>query len=163
MESLTDQVEEKVLAMINDIESRGDPADLVTSGYFKQFFQGTMSRYHQQIGSGEITKVGLNALKIPEEEDTLLRDVSETKFEPFSERVEQIGSFKAARDQSRVQNSLLLIYKTVQMPDENIMGPVIAAIEIGATMGEIVGVMREASGSPYDPFGHLPSPIEGML
>lgn len=162
MESLTDQVEEKVLAMVKDIESRGDPADLVTGGYFKQFFEGTMSRYHQQVSSGEIIKVGLNALQIPEEEDTLLRDVSEVKIEPFRERAEQIKAFRASRDQSAVRNSLLSVHQTVRSPGENIMRPVITAVEAGATMGEIVGVMREASGSPYDPYSHLASPIEGL-
>jgi methylmalonyl-CoA mutase N-terminal domain/subunit len=160
MESLTDQVEEKVLAMITDIESRGDPADLVTGGYFKQFFQGAMSRYHQNVSSGEVTKVGLNVLQVPEDEDTLLRDVSEAKFEPLLERAEQLGVFKASRDQSAVRESLLAVFK-VTSSDENIMEAVISAVETGATMGEIVGVMREASGTPYDPYGHLTSPIEG--
>ena len=160
MESLTDQVEEKVLAMITDIESRGDPADLVTGGYFKQFFQGAMSRYHQNVSSGEVTKVGLNVLQVPEDEDTLLRDVSEAKFEPLLERAEQLGVFKASRDQSAVRENLLAVFK-VTSSDENIMEAVISAVETGATMGEIVGVMREASGTPYDPYGHLTSPIEG--
>tara|TARA_B100000959_G_scaffold19168_1_gene18537 strand:+ start:49 stop:1245 length:1197 start_codon:yes stop_codon:yes gene_type:complete len=160
MESLTDQVEEKVLAMIADIESRGDPADLVTGGYFKQFFEGAMSRYHQNVSSGEVTKVGLNVLQVPEDEDKLLRDVSEAKFEPLMERAEQLRIFKASRDQSAVRESLMAVFK-VTSTDENIMEAVIGAVETGATMGEIIGVMREASGTPYDPYGHLTSPIEG--
>jgi methylmalonyl-CoA mutase N-terminal domain/subunit len=163
MESLTDQVEEKVLAMISDIESRGDPAELVTSGYFKQFFDGAMSRYHENVSSGETTKVGLNALKIPQEEDTLLRDVSEVKFEPLRERAEQIKSFKASRDQTIIRNSLLSVYQVTQSADENIMTAVITAVEAGATMGEIIGVMRESYGTPHDPYGHLTSPIEDLL
>jgi methylmalonyl-CoA mutase N-terminal domain/subunit len=163
MESLTDKVEEKVLDMIKDIESRGDPAELVTSGYFKQFFESVMSRYHEQVSSGEVTKVGLNALQIPTEEDTLLRDVSETKFEPLIERAEQVKRFKSSRDQTVIRDRLLQVYQVVKSPEENIMSTVIAAIEAGATMGEIVGVMREASDTPYDPYGHLTSPIEGLL
>ena len=163
MESLTDEVEEKILKLIAKIESDGEPAELVTSGYFKQFFDSTMSRHHQQLSAGEITKVGLNAYKMPEAEDTLLRDVSEVKIEPYRQRAEQIQAFKASRDQASIRESLLQIYQTVQQPDKNIMESVVHAVEIGATMGEVVGVMRQASGEPYDPYGNLPSPIEDLL
>jgi methylmalonyl-CoA mutase N-terminal domain/subunit len=163
MESLTDEVEEKILALVKDIESRGDPAELVTSGYFKQFFEGTMSRHHQQMGAGEITRVGLNAYKIPEEEDTLLKDVSEVKIEPYRQRAVDIEAFKSSRDQAAVNESLLGIHNTVLSPGENIMEGVINAVQIGATMGEVIGVMRQASGESYDPYGHLRSPIEDLL
>ena len=83
MESLTDEVEARILDMVNDIESLGDPAVLVSSGYFKQFFHGTMGRYHRQVHDGEVLKVGMNVHQMPAEQDTLLRDISEEKIEPL--------------------------------------------------------------------------------
>lgn len=159
MESLTDQVEEKILALVKDIESQGDPAELVTNGYFKQFFNNTMSRHHQQMSDGEIIKVGLNAHKLPEEEDTLLKDVSEVKIEPYRQRSTDIEAFKASRDQTDIVNKLMAVYKVVQSPTENMMESVISAVKAGATMGEVIGVMRQASGESYDPYGHLTSPL----
>ena len=64
---------------IVDLESRGDPADLVNSGFLKQFFHGTMGRYHHQVHDGDVMKVGMNVHQLPNEEYTLLRDISEAR------------------------------------------------------------------------------------
>ncbi len=39
------------------------------------------------------------------------------------------------------------------------MGPIVAAMEAGASMGEMVGIMRRAYGLPYDPFNMVTAPI----
>jgi methylmalonyl-CoA mutase N-terminal domain/subunit len=36
-------------------------------------------------------------------------------------------------------------------PQENIVPAIIAAFEAGVSMGEAVGVLREAYGAPFDP------------
>ena len=160
MESLTDEVEAKICDMVKDIESKGDPAELVNSGFFKQFFHGTMGRYHQQIHNGEVLKVGMNIHQIPTGEDTLLRDVSEKKIAPMFDRVEAIKSFRAQRDQARLMATFEKLHEVMQT-DENILESVIECTEAGATMGEIAGIMRQAWGTPYDPYGYLESPLAG--
>jgi methylmalonyl-CoA mutase N-terminal domain/subunit len=156
MESLTDEVEAKVLEMVNDIESRGDPAELVDSGYFKQFFHATMGRYHHQVNEGEVQKVGTNVHQLPPEDDTLLRDISEAKIAPMFERIDQIKRFRESRDQVRLRESLHRLHDVTQ-GDENLLDAVIECTAAGATMGEIAGIMREAAGVPYDPYGFLDS------
>ncbi|MCP3933810.1 MAG: hypothetical protein GY708_00405 [Actinomycetia bacterium] len=158
MESLTDDVEARILAMVEDIESRGDPAELVSSGFFKQFFHGTMGRYHHQVHDGEVTKVGMNVHQMPAEEDTLLRDISEEKIEPLFGRVEGMKEYRAGRDQQRLFASFRRLHDVIQS-DENMMAAVIECTQAGATMGEIAGIMREAWGTPYDPYGYLESPL----
>ena len=49
------------------------------------------------------------------------------------------------------------MYDTAKVESENLMYPIIAATESGATMGEIAGVMRMAYGFPYDPHGLIES------
>ena len=158
MESLTDEVEGKILDMVRDIESKGDPAELVNSGFFKQFFHGTMGRYHNQIHNGEVIKVGMNVHQMPAEEDHLLRDISEEKITPLFDRAKEIQEFREARDQPRLLETLRKLHEVIQT-DENILETVIECNEAGATMGEIVGIMRQAWGTPYDPYGHLESPL----
>ncbi len=158
MENLTDEVESKILDMINDIESKGDPAELVNSGYFKQFFHGTMGRYHHQIHDGEVVKVGMNVHQMPAEEDQLLRDISEEKIVPLFDRVEEIKQWRETRDQTQLLDSFQKLHEVMQT-EENILETVIACNEAGATMGEVVGTMRHAWGTPYDPYGYLESPL----
>jgi len=158
MESLTDDVEARILAMIDDIESKGDPAELVNSGYFKQFFHGTMGRYHHQVHDGEVRKVGMNVHQIAPKDDTMLRDISEAKIPPLFDRIDRIEAYRADRDQARLLDSLRRLHDVVQT-DENMMEAVLECTEAGATMGEIAGVMRQAWGEQYDPYGYLQSPI----
>jgi methylmalonyl-CoA mutase N-terminal domain/subunit len=158
MESLTDEVEARILDMVNDIEARGDPAELVSSGYFKQFFHGTMGRYHHQVRDGEVLKVGMNVHQMPAEQDTLLRDISEEKIEPLFDRVKEIAAYRNKRDQKPLLDSFQRLHDVVQT-DENMLEAVLECTLAGATMGEIAGILRQAWGTPYDPYGHLESPI----
>ena len=158
MESLTDEVEARILDMVNDIESLGDPAELVSSGYFKQFFHGTMGRYHRQVHDGDVLKVGMNVHQMPAEQDTLLRDISEEKIEPLFDRVKEISAYRDRRDQKPLLDSFHRLHDVVQT-DENMLEAVLECTLAGATMGEIAGILRQAWGTPYDPYGHLESPI----
>ena len=155
VESLTDEVERRILAMIADIESKGDAAGLSDKGWFKRFFDDVMARYARQIKEGELPKVGLNCFQMPEEEDTLLREVAESKFEPSWERIDWTRRFKADRDNNRVKEALRGCYEKARSRDENLVYGFLPALEAGATMGEITGVMRMAYHRPYDPFGAM--------
>ena len=161
MESLTDEVEAKILDMITDIESRGDPGELVSSGFFKQFFHGTMGRYHHQVQDGEVIKVGMNVHKMAPEQDMLLRDISEEKITPLFDRVTELKAYRAERDQQALLASLQRLHDVVQS-DENMLEAVLECTKVGATMGEIAGILRQAWGTPYDPYGYLESPLEAV-
>ncbi len=159
VESLTNDVEKRIRDMIRDIESRGDAVTLSDKGWFKGLFDDAMARYAKEIQEGDLSKVGLNCFQIPEEEDTLLRDVAESKFEPCWERIDQIKAHKKTRDMGRVKESLQECCEKTKTEGENLMAPLIQAFEAGATMGEITGVMRMAYDWPYDPFGKMESII----
>ena len=45
--------------------------------------------------------------------------------------------------------------------DENMLEAVIECTGAGATMGEVAGILRQAWGAPYDPYGYLESPLGG--
>ena len=118
-----------------------------------------MERYATQIKEGVLSKVGVNAHQIPEEEDTLLREVTEKKIEPCWERIEIIKAFKEERDRDAIAGVLRDVRNAAGSEKENLMYPVIAATEAGATMGEIAGAMRLAYDYPYDPQGMIESPF----
>lgn len=55
-------------------------------------------------------------------------------------------------------DSLQRLHDVVQT-DENMLEAVLECTLAGATMGEIAGILRQAWGTPYDPYGFLESPI----
>lgn len=159
LEALTGDIEKRIYDMVLEIESKGDPAELADKGFFRNFFHDAMERYATQIKEGVLSKVGVNAHQIPEEEDTLLREVTEKKIEPCWERIEIIKAFKEERDRDAIAGVLRDVRNAAGSEKENLMYPVIAATEAGATMGEIAGAMRLAYDYPYDPQGMIESPF----
>jgi methylmalonyl-CoA mutase N-terminal domain/subunit len=159
VESLTNELEKRIWGMIRDVEAMGDPAELSDGGWFRQLFTQAMSRYAHEVHEGTRKKVGLNVFQVPDQEDRLLREVSEAKIEPFRERVRAIRSFRENRDPKMVRRALQALFEAARDEDQNLMYPIVAASEAGATMGESAGVLREAYGSTYDPFGALKSPL----
>ncbi len=152
VEALTDEMERRIWGMVQEIEARGDPADLHDSGWFRAFFEDKMRRYHQRLETKEQIVVGVNAYQLPPDEDTLLREVSETKIRPYRERIEEIKKFKANRDLARTKAALATVLERTRA-DQNLVPAVIEATEASATMGEIAGTIRQGYGCPYDPHG----------
>jgi methylmalonyl-CoA mutase N-terminal domain/subunit len=159
VEALTDEMERRIAEMVAKIEGMGDPAALCDGGWFRALFQNAMERYARQIREGRVLKVGVNAHRMSDEEDTLLRDVAERKFEPCRERVAEIREFRRARDPRAAGNALDQMRRVTETKTDNLMPALVAALEAGATMGEITGVMRAGYGHPYDPFGMTESPV----
>ena len=162
LESLTDEMERRIWDMIHDIEAKGDPERLSDKGWFKRFFEDTMARYAKEIKEGVEWKVGLNCHQIPDEEDTLLKEVAESKIEPSWYRIEQIKEMKSRRKQEAVSAALTELYNTARNSEDNLMYPIIGSMAAGGTMEEIGGMMRLAYGHPYDPFGMTKSPVKDI-
>jgi len=151
LEALTDEIEKRIWETIVDIESKGNPAELSDKGYFKKFFDDVMARYAKEIADGELPKVGLNCHQIPDEEDTLLKEVAETKIEPCWDHIEKISAYKSSRDSEKIKAVLRQCYQSAKTEDQNLMFPIMSALEGGATIGEISGALRMAYNYPYDP------------
>ncbi len=152
-------MEARILAMVSSIESQGDPGELSENGWFRGMFVHAMERYADQLKTGERRIVGVNAHQIPEEEDTLLKDVTQRKIEPWYGRISAIRAYKLGREQPLVRASLREITAAAREPEGELMGPILAATQAGATMGEMTGSLRVGMGLAYDPFGKLDSPL----
>jgi methylmalonyl-CoA mutase N-terminal domain/subunit len=159
VEKLTDDIENRIWKMVSDIEALGDLKDLSEQGYFRQIFAETMVRNAKWVAEGRLHKVGVNCFQVPAEEDTLLRDIVEQKFEPAHEHIEKVKRFRLERDQGAVDDSLRRVLERAKEPQPNLMYPIMEALEADATMGEIAGILRVAYDHPYDPFHALQSPI----
>jgi methylmalonyl-CoA mutase N-terminal domain/subunit len=159
IESLTDEMEKRIWDRVLEIEAMGDPAELSDKGWFKRYFEDAMAAYSQRISDGSLPKVGLNTFEIPEEEDTLLKEVVESKIEPCWSRIDEIRRFKESRDQARIKDVLLKVCERSKDPEENLIHITREALLAGATQGEIAGMMRMAYDCPYDPLRMIESPV----
>ena len=153
VEALTDEMERRIEEMLLRIEALGDPGHLADTGYFRRIFDETTERYARAIADGSLPKVGVNVHTIPEEQDTLLRDVAERKIEPMRERIEHLAQHRRERDAVAADGAIARLDAVARDERENLIPAMAAALEAGITLGEIAGVLRQAYGSPADPFG----------
>jgi len=153
VEALTDDLEQRIAAMVRDIEAQGTPAELSDRGWFRAVFARGMERYGRALTDGSLPKVGVNCFTVPEAEDVLLREVSETTIAPDRERIDAIRRWRATRDASRVVDALAALRAVADDRAANLTPATAAAYEAGASQGEIAGVLRESYGWPADPLG----------
>jgi methylmalonyl-CoA mutase N-terminal domain/subunit len=157
IETLTDELESRIRARIEEIEAMGDPEQLCASGYFKNVFHQAMEDSQRVVEAGEASLVGVNIHAMSEEDDTLLRDVTTSKIETWHDHTRKIERFKRERDIPRTSDALDHIAATVT-GSGNLIAAVIDALDADATIGEIVTTMRSALGMRADIFDH-PLPV----
>lgn len=150
MEGLTDDMESKIQARVREFESKGDPEQLFETGYFRSLFHDAMETFGREISDGIRPVVGVNCLTIPDEEDTLLKEVSEVKIAPDLEHVNRISAWKAGRSEATVRRGLERIHGAVENGD-NIVVATLDAFEDDVTIGEIADEIRGALGLAKDP------------
>ena len=159
VEELTDDLERRILDQVSELERAGDPVALVDDGYFRSLFESSLLAYQRAVDTGERRVVGVTDFAMPEDEDTLLRDVAEVKIRPAVEQIDAVVAFKARRDQPATRKALGAVLDAGRDPHEDLMVPLIEALAAHASMGEISGVLRLAYGLPYDPYRLVESPL----
>jgi len=159
IESLTGEVEKRIWDMVTELEAVGDMEKVADGGVFRTIVVNAANRYAQEVGDGTLQKVGVNAFRVPDEEDTLLKEVTSSKIEPCRAQIDAIIDFRATRDAPRVNTSLQNLFGMASEEGPNLMYGICDASRAGATVGEMAGVMRQAYGRPYDPYQMVTSPL----
>lgn len=152
VEYLTDELERRIGAAVQQIESLGPVGTLVESGYFRSIFTNAMDRHSSAVQSGELRIVGVNEHVVPREHDWFLRDIAEERFEPDYAQVARIRAWRPSRPSGPLQASLECVRRAAADPSADLMGPIVTALDADVTIGEITGCLREGLGLPSDPF-----------
>jgi methylmalonyl-CoA mutase N-terminal domain/subunit len=152
VESLTDELERRIDAEVRRIESVGEIGELVEAGFFRELFLRGMDRHATDVQTGRRRIVGVNCHQMAAEDDTLLRDVAEERFEPDLEHVERIRSWRARRDAARVAGALDAVGNAARDAGADLMAPIVAALDGDCSIGEIAGALRSGYGVNSDPF-----------
>jgi methylmalonyl-CoA mutase N-terminal domain/subunit len=142
IEPLTDELEKGAWEYLNRIEDMGGAVSAIESGYMQREIQEASWAYQSAVDEGRKTIVGVNKYRIAEEEPQMLFRVN-----PEVERAQitKLDAFKKQRDRAAVDAALKRL-DDVCRNGENLMFPIMEAVRVYATLGEICGVMRDAFG-----------------
>lgn len=147
VESMTDDVEEAALALIQAVEDRGGAVAAIEGGYQKSEIERTAYETALGIDSGERVVVGLNKFRTDTEEPYEPLQVDPTIEAAQSQRLARLRS---ERNSSAVQRALGDVQAAAQSSD-NILYPMKEALQARATGGEVADALREVWGQ------HIPS------
>ena len=142
VETLTHEIEEKVLQYLEKIETMGGAIKVMESGYIQDEIAESAYQYQREIETKKRIIVGLNQFQIEEEP---LRDILRIRPEVERYQREKLSKVKAERDNGKVKATLVALKKAAQ-GTENLVPLVLEAVRAYATLGEISDTLREVFG-----------------
>ena len=143
IETLTADIERRVHEAIAKIEAQGGALAAIESGYQVREIEESAYRLQRAVESGEQVVVGVNAYRSESDDaaPALLR-VDEAMARRQAERVR---SFRAARDAAAATHARADLV-TAARGSANLVPPILAAVKVGVTLGEICEDLRGVFG-----------------
>jgi methylmalonyl-CoA mutase N-terminal domain/subunit len=159
IEELTDQLEGRIWEILGQIEEQGGLRAAYDSGWLQGEIDASASKLEDGIDSGEIPVVGKNCFTDDNTIDELI-PIDFRYADPNSEQLQWLQSYKAARDPRQLQEALQKLVGATRDRVPNVFEEMMAAMDAGATTGEVTGAVRVGYGEPFDPVGLVDAPVE---
>ncbi|NIO48554.1 MAG: methylmalonyl-CoA mutase [Candidatus Aminicenantes bacterium] len=144
IESLTNQIEEKVMEYLQRIEEWGGMLAAIEKGFIQKEIQESAYKYQKQIESKEQIIVGLNEYKNKEEKIRFRLYYPPKKLEKA--QIRKLSLLREKRSKKQVESELQAIRDAVEA-NKNLLPYIINAVQAMATLGEISSVLKEAYGT----------------
>lgn len=142
VEALTDEIESKSMEYIEKIEAMGGAIKAIESGYIQGEIGESAYQYQKEIETKKRIIVGLNQFQMEEEP---LRDILRIKPEVEQYQKKKLARVKKERNNTKVKETLAVLKKAAQGTD-NVVPPILEAVKLYATLGEISDTLREVFG-----------------
>jgi len=143
LEKLTDEIEARAQAYIDQIDKMGGAVAAIEKGFIQKEIADSAYRYQKEIESGERVVVGLNKFQVKEEEKP--KDLLKVDPAVAERQIARLKELKASRDNAAVQQALAEV-KAAAEGDANLMPPILKAVKALATLGEICDTLRAVFG-----------------
>jgi methylmalonyl-CoA mutase N-terminal domain/subunit len=160
VEELTDTIEKEIYSIMDQIEKQGGMREALESGWVDSEFDEASIRYQREVEKNERIIVGMNAFQreenAPQRRNQKHSDI--TKAE--KQQIARVKKFKKTRNEKQTKEALLALKSRAEIgAKENLIPAMIEASKKKATLGEILGTVRQVMGETYDPFGILSNPF----
>jgi methylmalonyl-CoA mutase N-terminal domain/subunit len=147
METLTKEMEAKILEEMEKIEKMGGMVEAVASGYVQREVGRQAYEYERKLQSGEIAKVGVN--KYTEGVDMEV-ELHEYNDEWAQVQIDRLKELKRERDNKSVAGSLRALEQAAKKK-KNVMPYLVECCKSYATVGEMANVFRDVFGEYREP------------
>ncbi|MCF8120282.1 MAG: methylmalonyl-CoA mutase [Deltaproteobacteria bacterium] len=147
METLTKQMEEKILEEMAKVEKVGGMLEAVSSGYVQKEVARQAYEFEKKLQQGQVTKVGVNQYTEGVDMEVELHEYNEGWAQ---RQVDRLKALKRDRDNQAVADALKALRKAAESR-ENVMPYLVTCCKAYATVGEMADVFRDVFGEYVEP------------
>ena len=146
IERLTDEIEQGARALLDEIDAGGGTLAAIEQGTIQRQIQDSAYRAQRRIDAGDQIVVGVNRHtdKTPVSFDVLRIDPAVEH-----EQRQRVGRLRATRDGDQTRRTLDSVTRAAR-GGENLVPPIIDAVEARATVGEVADTLRDVFGEYHD-------------
>jgi len=145
VEALTSQMEAAVWAILKKVEEMGGTIKAIEEGYFQREIAESAYEFALRKASREEVVIGVNRYAEPAE--AALIEVHRVDPEVEKRQIARVREVRQRRDTARLTTLLDRLEREARDPAINLMPVTIELVKARATMGEIVGRLREVFGT----------------
>jgi methylmalonyl-CoA mutase, N-terminal domain len=145
IESLTDAIESGAEALLARIDRAGGTLAAIEAGLIQREIQESAYRAQKAVDSGESVVVGVNRFV---EDDGNRVPLFAVDSEVERRQIERVRAVRASRSDEACRSALAAVVAAAT-DGTNLVGPIVTAVEVNATVGEISDAMRSVFGE-YD-------------
>ena len=144
MEKLTQEMADKALEIIQEVEAMGGMTKAVESGWAKLKIEAAAAEKQARIDSGKDVIVGVNKYKLAKEDNIDILAIDNNKVR--DSQIARLKDVKTKRDNAKVELALDALTKAAESNTGNLLGLAIDAIRLRATVGEVSDALEKVFG-----------------
>jgi methylmalonyl-CoA mutase N-terminal domain/subunit len=142
VEAWTEAIRERARALIARVDALGGSVAAIEQGFFQREIEEAAYVAQREVEEGKRVVVGVNAYR-----DENVASVPILSLDPRveAEQVERLRAFRASRDARKTAAALENVRRDAR-EGRNLMPGLVEGVTSGATLGEIVGALKELYG-----------------
>ncbi len=140
---MTNEIEAKAYAMIDQIDAMGGVLPAIDRGYFRRAIAESAQAEQRRIDGGDQKIVGVTDFV---EEGGHGMDMLKISQHTEDEQISKLKAMKDQRDSGKHQASLSRLREDAEN-DKNVMPALIEAAQTDATVGEMMDTMKQVFGA----------------
>jgi methylmalonyl-CoA mutase, N-terminal domain len=142
VESMTDEIERRVWEYIAKVDALGGAVQAIEKQFYQSHIAESAYRYQMAIERKEKLIVGVNEFRVEGEQPPHTLRVDE---ETRAKQIRKLQATKNSRDQVKVDEALKRLQSMAE-GTQNLIPPILTAVEAYATIGEISDTLRSVWG-----------------
>jgi methylmalonyl-CoA mutase len=144
VESLTNEIAENALKLIEEVEELGGMTKAIEAGIPKLRIEEAAARKQARIDSNQDIIVGVNQFRLEIEDPLHILDVDNQMVR--KQQIEQLEKIKANRNNIEVENSLKKLIHCAKTGEGNLLEIAVEAARNRTTLGEISSALETVFG-----------------